>query len=69
MAARKRKNLRDKFPEKLIGVHKHCKVASRNRYKFLLWGLNGFEIFGCPFPQHGLFTEQPSNCCRCRARG
>src|ERR1019366_9163332 len=45
MAARKGQNMRDKFPEKLIRVHKHCKVATRNRHKFFSWCLNRFEIF------------------------
>ena len=45
MAARKGQNMRDKFPEKLIRVHKHCKVASRNRHKFFSRCLNRFEIF------------------------
>src|ERR1039458_5681669 len=45
MAAGKRQNMRDNFPEKLIRVHKHCKVASRNRDKFFSRCLNRFEIF------------------------
>jgi hypothetical protein len=45
MAARKRQNMRDKLLEKLIRVHKHCKVAFINRHKFFSRCLNRFEIF------------------------
>jgi hypothetical protein len=37
--------MRDKFPEKLIRVHKHCKVASRNRHKFFSRCLNRSRYF------------------------
>src|SRR5580692_1207512 len=45
MAARKRQNVRHKFPEKLVRVHKYCKVSSGNRHEIFSRRLNRIEIF------------------------
>ena len=47
MAACKRQNMRDKFPEKLIRVHKHRKVTAIDRYKLFVRRFDCTEILPC----------------------
>ena len=44
MAACKRQNMRDKFPEKLIRVHKYRKVTAIDRHKLFVRSFDCTEI-------------------------
>gem|GEM_PF-5126955 len=44
MTARKWQDMPDKLPEKLIAVHKYCKVASRDGHEFFFRCLKSLEI-------------------------
>src|SRR6202041_1279942 len=47
MAARKRQNMRDKFPEKLIRVHKHRKVTAIDLHKLFVRSFDCTQILPC----------------------
>ena len=47
MTACKRQNMRDKFPEKLIRVHKHRKVTAIDRHKLFVRSFDCTEVLPC----------------------